>query len=154
MGWGSGIWGTFEWGDPVSGTTGLLFGSGVISSTPTYSSGTLTPVYLTHIPSMLLRETAAGSGSYNTGFFSITVQSPIEDAWNFYLEAKNSPSGYILYMAEGLTTNPYGFYNELLELHAGLTDIYMDETPGYVWAQNVSGTYTTGRIPVYFRLVS
>lgn len=132
---------------------GLLFGSGVITSVSSYGSGLITPSYLTDIPTMILREETTIDGTYNKGFFSITVQSPIEDKWNFYLEAVHSPSGYILYTASGAMTTPYGFYKEYLELHAGLTDIGSYKIPGSIWAQSVSGTYTTPRIPVHFRRI-
>jgi hypothetical protein len=134
---------------------GLLFSSGVLGTTSLYGSGILTPVYLSSMPMMLLKEETTTSGTFNKGLFSITVQSQIKDPWNFYLEAIHSiVSGvptYVTYTASGSCVNQYGFYKELLELHAGLTDMESLRNQGVMWAQTVSGTYITSRIPVYFR---
>ena len=136
---------------------GLLFSSGTISNTSIQSSGLLTDVYLTNMPTMYLRQENVLEGTYNKGLFSITVNSKVTDKWNFYLEAVNnvvnSIPTYISYMASGNAVDVYGFYKETLELHAGLSDIYSFDNPAYIWASTVNGKYTTGRLPVYFKKI-
>jgi len=135
--------------------TPTIFNSGVLSNTSTYGSGTLSDIYLTGMPTMILKETVAIDGTYDVGLTSVAIHSPVTDKWNFYLEAIHDVvSGvptYITYTASGSNSNQYGLYKESLELHVGTSGIYSLKTQGYIWAQTVSGNYITGRIPVYFR---
>lgn len=134
---------------------GLLFGSGLISTSSIYSSGNLVPFYLSSVPNMYLREETTDLETYEKGLVSVTIHTQITGPWNFYLEATNDVisgvSFYISYIASGHYTNAYGFYKELLELHAGASDIYHDRTPGYIWARSACGNYITGRLPLYFK---
>ena len=131
--------------------TGLPFNSGIISSSSSYGSGNMVLSYLGSVPSMVLQSKIFNSGVYETGLVSMAIHSHTTDKWNFYIEAIHSSGQYILYTASGVSTDQYGLYKEDLELHISPSSIYSYDNVGYMWAQTVSGGYTTTRKPIYFR---
>jgi hypothetical protein len=135
-------------------TSASVMSSGQISPSSSYMlSGQLLECSRSDIPSLVLK-TNNGLLSGNYTFVVHNIRE--SEAWNFYLEGVHDmsngvPSEYILYTFNLGSCNQYHFYKGSFVVEIGVNDLYSFNQPLYLWGQSVSGSFTTGRIPVYPR---